>query len=663
MIGSSLIAFYFLNVIVFGKIDKTAVNSAFEFHREGLLASASSEAEALSDAIFFFERAVRLQPRNATMWHDLGVAHLRSENWENADDCFLASMELSEKKMSRGGSGAATRRALSIHKSAMNNREEIVMFLDAINTNRNLFTESSSGSGSTGGGVSSVDKFKFTRSYSRLLSGRSVGVANGLVDEFNDDDDINDEDTDNEDDGNNSESLLSCLRKEQLESYSLHSSSPLISVIPAALLFSSPDLFLDHQFIPTLIHLNELDSWRILRRRKVDDSSRNGRWWQAWTPSYLAKHYGHLIVSTRVGSVYKVNTTCSTERLIKHVSTSSSSSSPPPPSLSIIRMTLVEASDETDILTRMALLHNSTMKSTEESIMSSTPPTLPVLKSRLLRRLGFPSSIQAMLMNKEFDDDEKNDDGNGKKTQTLRQTMIPSVIMDAGLPLDEWSHMTLELGKLPPLLGRDRDDKVLSCLIRISLPTETFERFDFSSLSAATLPIVSEFIIWAKWRRLTIVTLGGNSALIGQSDKEEEEDNNVHAWQKKERTLGEWHLQIAGISRWTLCRHDQEYNSLDQRDNLSLDCVKTLVTSGDLLYIPPAWIESSSMMTEPPFASIFLSGRVFIDNVIQGKKEEGGLRSELKRLEMMCRREMRVDYFPRVSESVCQLLYRASRSC
>jgi tetratricopeptide (TPR) repeat protein len=285
MIGSSLITFYILIVFVFGRIDKSTVNTAFDFHREGLLASASSEAEALSDAIFLFERAVRLQPRNATMWHDLGVAHMRSENWENADDCFLASMELSEKKMSsRGGSGAATRRALSIYKSAMNNREEIVMYLDAINVNRNLFTASSSNSGSTGGGVvNSVDRFKYLRSYSRLLSGRSVGVANGLVDEFNDDDDdddINDEDTVNEDDGNNSASLLSCLRKEQLESNSLYSSSPLISVIPAALLFSSPDLFLDHQFIPTLIHLNELDSWQILRRRKVDDSSRTSQWWQ-----------------------------------------------------------------------------------------------------------------------------------------------------------------------------------------------------------------------------------------------------------------------------------------------------------------------------------------------------------------------------------------------
>jgi tetrahydromethanopterin S-methyltransferase subunit H len=77
--------------------------------------------------------------------------------------------------------------------------------------------------------------------------------------------------------------------------------------------------------------------------------SRKGRWWQAWTPSYLAKHYGHLIVSahTQVGRL-NLDKNCSSEmmkQLILPASSSSSSTS----SLSMIRMTLVEANDEIEI--------------------------------------------------------------------------------------------------------------------------------------------------------------------------------------------------------------------------------------------------------------------------------------------------------------------------
>ena len=670
-----ILSFILFVSCVIARIDKSAVNTALDFHKEGLLASTSTDVEALNDAVFFFERAVRLQPRNATMWHDLGVAHMRTDNWVNADDCFLASMELSEKKMiSRGSSKASVKRAESIYKSAKDNRAEIAVFLDATNKNNqaNLFTSSSSSRGVAG----VKDQFKFARSYSRLLSGRSVGVADGLADEF--DDDNFDADADNNEEVYQEfGAFLLCFRREQRHIYSTYSNSPLISVIPSAFLFSSPNPLYQAQSIPSLIRLHELNSWQTVRRRKVeetrDEVSRKGRWWQAWTPSYLAKHYGHLIVSahTQVGRL-NLDKNCSSEmmkQLILPASSSSSSTS----SLSMIRMTLVEANDEIEILSKM-VSQRFTSKTREQQVRIDNHLDISTnslfFKSRLLYRLGFSSTIQSLLSSHQ----DNNTGTIDELVKSPRNTLIPSVLMDVGLPLDEWSHITHELGKLPPLLGRDRDDPVLSCLIRMSIPNEIFEQVDFSTLSAATFPIVSEFIIWTKWRRLMMVTPGGQAVNIGYIDKENEEGekekfdkNNVTeniTLQKKESSLGEWHLQIAGTSRWTLCQRvtNDTFSPLNEP---SLNCVKTLVTGGEIVYIPHDWIVLSTVTTESPVASIFLSGRVFITTMEKEKRGNGEslLRRELKRLEDLCKREIEMEEVPRVSYQVCQLLYKASRNC
>jgi hypothetical protein len=108
----------------------------------------------VSGTLWRFERAVRLSPLNASLWADLGVAHLRLGNWAKAEDCLRAALELEPA-----------------HGRAAEAREELRLYLGRLPS---PLVDDDDPETAPGGVYASADSTAVgDRWYSRTLLGRS----------------------------------------------------------------------------------------------------------------------------------------------------------------------------------------------------------------------------------------------------------------------------------------------------------------------------------------------------------------------------------------------------------------------------------------------------------------------------------------------------------
>jgi len=201
-----------------------------------------------------------------------------------------------------------------------------------------------------------------------------------------------------------------------------------------------------------------------------------------------------------------------------------------------------------------------------------TPAPAQAARSRLLALLGVPASAQSAMLAAGAPAPPRPPAPSAAAAAAHRparpaRPLLPSVVVEAPLNLDDWAQVAGELGRLPARAGAGAGDAVAACIERISY---AFERQrsgagagapppPASALSCVTHPLLCEFLVWAKWRSLHAVTAGRGGWL--RCPLAERAAARAAPRQQPTRLLGDaddgsaaWIFQAAGAARWTLCR-------------------------------------------------------------------------------------------------------------
>lgn len=443
--------------------------TANELHGQAM--SAVRSGQRMSGILWQFERAVRLDTGNATLWNDLGVAHLHMQNWVKAYDCFTTSLELDHT-----------------FAGAANNKRQIDAFADAgglqdTGTKFNIqiggrdnADEQAVTSASTS--VPSPPVNLFSREYSRSLLGKSSGldVDGGLHRRQQHHQTRKAFSSDSTGIRNNAVSCDSeapschrCDRASGVQSVRLatitiaeytrlsSSSNPSTTISestsesdevpppspsPISKSSTGPQSSVASDswspFTPfVIIGLINTTSWRLGENRE-----KGSRFWRLWALPYLQKHFGRL-----KGQFTRYTIERQQQRMPSHYRCDDDAAA---------RRTASDASSACVIgeMTRTTLLGDAA--SDIQQLMRERSRSDGAIVGNLTAAAFFSSG------------------GSCEPTVTTTTTSSAAATSSttAGirgsipLALNEWASLTAETGELPPGLGRDADDPVLQCLSR-----------------------------------------------------------------------------------------------------------------------------------------------------------------------------------------------------